>query len=266
MATHCSQEVQSETELPAGFQKTSQNSDVYLPKIAGGDSVTGRPAEFPKGDLLHEIEVQTAWGGHLDGANGKLDSRRVSNHEVWLVDDLFSASECSALLKQAESHGFGTTNYPKQYRGNLRLQTTDHSLSEAVWRRLKPLVPDTLALDGEVWDACGLNECWRLAKYYPGDVFKGHCDASFARTNDEMSMLTVNIYMNGGFEGGRTRFYFEGQDTHSDKDSAFKVTPRTGLCLLFRQPPGQCYYHDGEELGSGLKYLFRSDVMYRRRK
>merc|ERR1719389_1337633 len=74
-----------------------------------------------------------------------------------------------------------------------------------------------------------------------------------------MSMLTVNIYMNGGFEGGSTRFYFEG-----DKKASFAVTPSPGLCLLFRQPPGEAYYHDGEMLGSGVKYLFRSDVMYRR--
>merc|ERR1712060_1013550 len=100
------------------------------------------------------------------------------------------------------------------------------------------------------------NECWRLAKYYPGDQFKGHCDAPFVRSNDEWSMLTVNIYMNGGFEGGATRF---------GTNNYLSVTPEAGLCLLFRQPPGQQYYHDGEQLRSGVKYLFRSDVMYRRR-
>ena len=42
------------------------------------------------------------------------------------------------------------------------------------------------------------------------------------------------------------------------------VVPEAGRCLLFQQPPGQCYHHDGEELASGCKYLFRSDVMYRR--
>jgi len=223
--------------------------------------------ELPKGDLEYEIEAKTAWGSHLD-ASISLTTKQIDNHEVWLVDNLLSASECSVLLKLAESHGFGRTSYPKAYRGNLRLITTDPSLSEVVWRRLEPLVPTTLTLDGEVWDACGLNECWRLAKYHPGDVFKGHCDACFDRHGTdppEMSMLTVNIYMNGGFQGGRTRFYFD-RGKEADRSSAFAVTPDTGLCLLFRQPPGKAYYHDGEELGSGVKYLFRSDVMYRLRK
>jgi hypothetical protein len=216
-----------------------------------------------KGDLLHEIEVKTEWASCLESlANwrGGRVPRQIQNHEVWLVDNVFSTHECASLLKQAESHGFGATNYPKSYRGNLRLIATDTSLTEAVWQRLRHLVPPTLILDGDTWDSCGLNECWRLAKYYPGDRFGQHCDACFDRSDDEMSMLTVNIYMNGGFEGGSTRFYFEDQNKAS-----FAVSPSPGLCLLFRQPPGKAYYHDGEELLSGVKYLFRSDVMYRRR-
>ena len=86
-----------------------------------------------------------------------------------------------ALLEASESHGYGSTNYPKNYRGNLRLLATDWDLAEAVWQRLEPLVPKELTLDKKKWDAIGLNECWRLAKYYPGDVFKGHCDACFSR-------------------------------------------------------------------------------------
>lgn len=237
----------------------AQQSLAELPNETETDKASVQSA---RGDLPREIEVQTAWGQILGSTTEDLAAEQVSDHEVWLVNALFNEHECELLLRQAETHGFGTTNYPKAYRGNLRLITTDSSLSDAVWQRLRPLVPPTLTLDGDAWDACGLNECWRLAKYYPGDVFKGHCDASFARSNDEMSMLTVNIYMNGGFAGGRTRFFF---GNHHDKEGAHAVTPSTGLCLLFRQPPGKAYYHDGERLESGVKYLFRSDVMYRKR-
>lgn len=73
-------------------------------------------------------------------------------------------------------------------------------------------------------------------------------------------MFTVNIYMNGGFDGGATRFYFE---KHDEFDHS--IIPEVGSCLLFRQPPGQNYRHDGEELRSGVKYLFRSDIMYRQK-
>jgi hypothetical protein len=121
-----------------------------------------------------------------------------------------------------------------------------------------------------VWEASGLNDCWRLAKYYPGDQFAVHCDAAFERTaGSEMSMLTANIYLNEDFDGGRTRFFlnddpqFEWRDDFGEAD--FSVLPKVGRCLLFRQPPGQSYWHEGEVLGSGRKYLLRSDVMYRKR-
>mmetsp|Transcript_55124 Transcript_55124/g.102069 ORF Transcript_55124/g.102069 Transcript_55124/m.102069 type:complete len:268 (+) Transcript_55124:57-860(+) len=212
-----------------------------------------------KGDLQWEIEVSTRWGSILKD-EPECQSEQIGNREVWVVDGLFTEEECNGLLEASEQHGFGTTNYPKSYRGNLRLITTDPSMSDVVWKRLKPHVPAVLHLNGEPWEAVGLNECWRLAKYYPGDRFCGHCDACFERTDSEVSMLTVNIYMNGGFLGGRTRFY-----QRDRKRVDFAVEPQAGRCLLFRQPPGEKYFHDGEALASGTKYLFRSDVMYARR-
>mmetsp|Transcript_23744 Transcript_23744/g.74748 ORF Transcript_23744/g.74748 Transcript_23744/m.74748 type:complete len:256 (+) Transcript_23744:101-868(+) len=240
----------------------------------------GLPPECRRADLNSEIQVQTDWARLLDAEAPISQLEQVGEHQVWLVQGLFSAAECTRLLTAAEGHGFGTTNYPKEYRGNLRLTTMDSGLADAVWSRLQPLVPETLTLDTtprynsrgrlrprgraenlEEWAACGLNECWRLAKYHPGDRFHGHCDADFQRSNSECSMLTVNIYMNEGFDGGATRFYFENKRT-----ADVVVTPKAGLCLLFRQPPEKLYYHDGQELASGLKYLFRSDVMYRRQR
>lgn len=244
----------------AGFQTTDENaSDV---KIADKDvALDSSRIGNRTADLAREIEVNTDWKGTLEKTSRALSAEQFQNEEVWLVNELLSAEECTRLLVAAEQKGFGATQYPKGYRGNLRLLATDPGLADAVWHRLQPLVPATLSLDdGDVWEAVGLNECWRLAKYHEGDQFKGHCDACFDRNKNEMSMLTVNIYMNGDFEGGATRFYFNERDR---KQADLSVTPKAGLCLLFRQPPGQAYYHDGEQLSKGVKYLFRSDVMYR---
>lgn len=259
----------------------------FLRRATSSDSTAGEAGpKNASGDLQREIQVTTEWAKCLEERGPSMAPRQIEHHEVWLIDNILSDNECASLLKLSEVHGFGATDYPKDYRGNLRLMTTDRSLTEAMWLRLQPLVPATLDLGGDIWDACGLNECWRLAKYYPGDRFGKHCDASFARSGQrgalaEESMLTVNIYMNGGFEGGKTRFYFGDSGAYSatrsrqrgsltDKTavvetSQFAVEPEAGRCLLFRQPPGECYLHDGEELRSGVKYLFRSDVMYRRR-
>jgi len=232
----------------------SKNAARALALMSGGRNV--------KGDLPQEVKVRTDWSSLLDSTAPTPEIQQLGNHEVWLVDGLFSTSECAALLAAAEGHGFGATHYDKEYRGNLRLIATDTSLAKIIWSRLRLFVPQELTLQGygdSTWKACGLNDCFRLSKYHPHDRFEKHVDSSFVRTYDEMSMFTVNVYMNEGFKGGSTRFYM------ADADKAdFAVTPKTGLCLLFRQPTGQHYVHDGEEVSSGLKYLLRSDIMYRR--
>ena len=183
-----------------------------------------------------ETSVSSAWGSILEARQAPSFARTVSSDKIWLVDGLLSKDECAQLISRAEAHGFGTTHYEPSYRGNLRLTTTDASLAEAVWARLRAVVPLRLTLkkpecetegstfwwdhypdaEGE-WEAYGLNECWRLAKYRAGDRFLCHCDEAYVgrprleaqsrHAEARMSMLSVNIYMNGGFEGGQTRFF-----------------------------------------------------------
>jgi len=223
-----------------------------------------------------EIEVQTALGPLLDeiAENARLRPQKspeasayAEGGRLFTVESLFSSSECARLIDAAEAIGFGKTSYPKSYRGNLRLITVDHSLGQAVWLRLREHVPASVDLDGDVWLACGLNECWRLAKYHPGDRFGAHCDADFVRSDGERSMYTVNIYMNTVLpeHGGATRFY-DARDRHDTRPPTLAVQPEVGLGVVFRQPPGEQLLHDGEELRGGYKFLFRTDVMYRRSK
>jgi len=225
----------------------------------------------------HEIQVGTAWAPLLAEASDTRMRPEASSaakayaagDRLFTLEDLFSARECELLIDAAEGIGFGRTSYPKQYRGNLRLMTVDPSLTEAVWRRMRHLVPGSVQLDGQTWTACGLNECWRLAKYVPGDRFGAHCDACFERDERECSMFTVNIYMNDVPEehGGSTRFYADPRrlrERDDHREPVLSVRPAAGLGVVFRQPPGEELLHDGEELSGGVKYLFRSDVMYRR--
>eukprot|EP01124_Arcella_intermedia_P006161 TRINITY_DN13616_c0_g2_i2.p1 TRINITY_DN13616_c0_g2~~TRINITY_DN13616_c0_g2_i2.p1 ORF type:complete len:191 (+),score=11.98 TRINITY_DN13616_c0_g2_i2:3-575(+) len=160
-----------------------------------------------------EIEIQTSWASLLSphhvplfvpldqaaqlGATSTRD--RALAYDAFFLRFLFSEEECRKLILAAEGHGFGRTDYPKLYRGNLRLTTTDVTLSEAVWKRIAPFVPGTITMRGREWKAVGLNECWRLAKYHPGDCFKRHLDSFFQRSGKEMSFYTVNIYMNSGY-------------------------------------------------------------------
>jgi len=214
--------------------------------------------------LAHEIEVKSDWGKLLKSVNWQIQRQSVDSvAETFVLDPIFSQAECEALIAASEKHGFGATNYPKSYRGNLRLITTDASLTSIVFDRIRAFLPPTVTDGGAQWELVGLNEMWRLAKYYPGDVFGAHCDARFERSKLERSMFTVNVYMNGGFEGGRTRFIGECEESGRPPIVA-AIVPAAGRCLVFRQPPGQRLLHDGEQLRTGNKYLFRTDAMYRK--
>merc|ERR1712139_36854 len=186
-------------------------------------------------------------------------------------------------------------NYRAEYRSNDRTVFDSPELADLLWKRIQPFsvdlsvivdedrskqrllseepgdCPDELRLgpgtEG-VWHASGLNECLRFCKYKPGDFFRKHCDACFKRSEDEQSLFTCMFYLNGGFEGGATRFLHYGDGTASShyelapaEAVLASVAPEPGLCMLFFQPG---LLHEGEDLHTGLKYILRSDVMYRR--
>jgi prolyl 4-hydroxylase len=214
-----------------------------------------------------EVKIQSAWGPLCDVEPPNTRIRHTDSDgqllpkNAFVLDELFSKNECKALIEAAEHNGgFGYTDYRKEYRGNLRLISTDESLSEIVFARLKPFMPPTVVFNGEEWGISGLNECWRLAKYHPGDRFSCHIDVNYVRSKDVQSFFTVNAYMNGEFKGGRTRF-FDSVRVKKAKQLA-SVKGSAGQCLIFMQPPLADLAHDGEVVEEGLKYLFRSDVMY----
>ena len=186
------------------------------------------------------------------------------------------------LILATEFEEFGYTLYDQRYRGNLRLSTVDHGLSAALWERIRAHVPAAMhdpKVPGKIWQAVGLNEMLRMAKYRPGDRFAVHADSCFDRHKmgvangkpEERSMLTVNVYLNTDFEGGRTRFYkgdvrWGAVDPDESKYLVYALEPEAGEACVFPQQPAASLMHDGEEVrGSEIqfKYLLRTDVMYR---
>jgi len=81
-------------------------------------------------------------------------------------------------------------------------------------------------------------------------------------------MLTVNIYLNDN-QSGATRFYYYGDDSinqsggQTQKSQIIDILPQTGQCVMFQQLPHAEYIHSGLKVESGLKYLMRTDVMFR---
>eukprot|EP00756_Hemistasia_phaeocysticola_P035592 Hpha_TRINITY_DN16595_c0_g2::TRINITY_DN16595_c0_g2_i1::g.132686::m.132686 len=275
--------------------RVEDDADVHA-RIARTMAAALAPVKVCKAEKEHEIEARTDWAGVLNPPawvptevrtlETKAARERYTPDQLLVVlDSLLDDGECARLNEVAEAIGFGRTSYPQQYRGNLRLIVTDPGLSRALWERVRPHVPERLVTKEygreAVWRAVGLNECFRLAKYYEGHRFGAHCDARFERTDDEKSFFTVNVYTNSvkPENGGRTRFYLNkkrenrdrqarrkgtGREEPTDEDFDLQLQPEAGTACLFQHGPGQELLHDGERLRGGVKYLLRSDVMYRR--
>lgn len=172
--------------------------------------------------------------------------------QIFIVEDFLSIKECSDYIEKSELQTFeeakinmgGNQVMMKGVRNNDRLLFFDENLAEELWLKLKPFVPSSFGAS----KAIGLNEMFRIYRYEPGQRFKMHRDGSYERNETEFSILSFLIYLNENFEGGETEFR-----------KVTTVKPKTGTALVFHHP----MRHEGKEIISGIKYVLRTDVMYK---
>lgn len=173
--------------------------------------------------------------------------------DIFLLHDFFSPEECERFIQLSEAAGFGEAPINSelgverrpQVRNNDRVIVDDLELAASLWLRAKPLLPERFRF----WRTIGLNERFRYYRYDVGQRFVPHFDGYFERANGERSVMTFMVYLNEGFKGGETKFYF-------GKEKLI-VTPKTGTALLFPHT----VLHEGAPVESGRKYVLRSDVM-----
>jgi len=172
---------------------------------------------------------------------------------VFTVEDVLTADECAALVARIDA--LGPTVAPittsrgfvmrPDIRNNTRVIFDDVELARTLFERIAPHVPQELCAMKPV----GANERFRCYRYEHDQRFAPHYDGAFVRDDAERSLLTFMVYLNEGFGGGATTFH----------DFDVSVTPKTGCALLFQH----FLLHEGCSVTSGVKYVLRSDVMYR---
>jgi predicted 2-oxoglutarate/Fe(II)-dependent dioxygenase YbiX len=181
------------------------------------------------------------------------DSLDLAVDLFWIRDQLLSPAECQALIARAEAIGFAeapitTSRGPvmrRDIRNNERVMVDDPTLAGSLYQRALPFLPPRMM----GMELCGANERLRYYRYHPGQRFAPHMDGAFIRTNGEESFLTFMIYLNEGFTGGSTLFL----------DHETRVLPVTGRALFFQH----MLLHEGCEVETGVKYVLRTDVMFR---
>lgn len=140
----------------------------------------------------------------------------------------------------------------KDVRDNYRVVLDDIELASKLWPRINELnIPDYLDDNNVLWEPIGLNERFRFYRYEYGQQFKRHADGAFKRSDDEISFVTVLLYLNGDFNGGETQFFYP-HDV---------VIPEEGMLYLFKHRQ----LHQGNPVTTGRKYVLRTDIMYKRK-
>lgn len=187
----------------------------------------------------------------LPRIDDELDTR---NPLVMTLDEVLTPEECGALIERIEALGptaapISTARGPMmrpEMRNNDRVMFDDAALASRLVEAARERVPNRLEQD---WVLCGANERLRCYRYRPGQHFAPHFDGAFHRHERERSLLTFLVYLNGCRAGGATRLLDLGLDVH----------PRTGLGLVFNHH----LLHEGAPVLEGVKYVVRTDLMYR---
>ncbi|PHS13781.1 MAG: 2OG-Fe(II) oxygenase [Blastopirellula sp.] len=171
------------------------------------------------------------------------------------LPELLSSVECATLIERIEQLGpelatintSSGTRIDQQIRNNDRVIFEDVALAAMLLERAKEKAP----ADIQGKTLVGANERFRCYRYQPGMRFAPHSDGSFQRDEHESSCYSFLVYLNDDFEGGQTTFFTKPK---------IAIEPEIGMGLLFQHP----LIHEGSIVTSGVKYVARTDLMYRR--
>ncbi|MCA9066176.1 MAG: 2OG-Fe(II) oxygenase [Planctomycetaceae bacterium] len=173
---------------------------------------------------------------------------------ILTIRDVLSQAECESLIRRIESLNpeVATINtvagacVDRDVRNNDRVIFKDQALADMLFERIRVMAPPEIHGKSLV----GANEMFRCYRYKAGMRFAPHADGAFVRNHNEQSYYSFLVYLNDSFKGGATTFITEPE---------VAIQPETGLGLLFQHP----IIHEGSVVVTGVKYVARSDLMYR---
>lgn len=187
---------------------------------------------------------------------------QLINGEPLLIRGALSRAEVEALIERAEPLIEDMAGlYPPSYRNNERTIVDDDALAARLLQQLRPHLPETFQLEGETWDLDGINPRLRCCRYRAGQAFRIHRDGVHYCDDGRRSVLTFMVYLNDHteFGGGHTRFFAGRRDTDAITS---EVQPEAGTLIVF----DHTLWHDGAPVTRGVKYVLRSDLLYRPRR
>lgn len=174
------------------------------------------------------------------------------SQSIYTIDSFVSAYKCDLFIQLAEQQGFKPADVDlgssrkvlTNIRNNERVDHYSESLAREWWSKLEefelPQIDDLRSV--------GLSPYFRFYKYQPGQKFNMHKDGRQSIGSD-ITRFSLLVYLNEGYSGGETQF----------RQEDLMIKPITGMALLFEHD----LWHQGVEITKGIKYVLRTDVVYR---
>jgi len=184
------------------------------------------------------------------------------------ISNVLSKSECSNLIRFGEFIGFQnaavrTNNGQKMMtdlRNNERIIFTDPNLANELWNRVKQDAKYFKSTSTNNLPPIKLNDYFRIYKYSEGQRFNQHKDGK-EKIDGLVSHVSVLFYLNeDDLVGGNTQFfeYVRNNKNQLERIKTLDVEPEEGSALMFWHK----FFHKGDEVLSGNKYVLRSDLFY----
>lgn len=186
----------------------------------------------------------------------------------FVLGGVLSEADCAACLRHCEAigwhaasleYGLGSGDMAGESLVNVSLRDSDRSifydetLAARIWEKVHSMIPPSAF---EPLRAVRVNSCFRCLRYTDAHAgFAKHVDGRSV-VNGEISRVTIQLYLNEGFDGGATRLCHA--DDTEDAVRGVDVVPRRGMALVF----DQSILHKGSPVSGGVKYSARTEVMY----
>ncbi|EFA79875.1 hypothetical protein PPL_06695 [Heterostelium album PN500] len=186
---------------------------------------------------------------------------------AFTLENVFSKEECQEWIALTEKQGYEPAlvniGYGRQalmtdVRNNDRCIIDSEEMANKIFERIKHLLPAVIKNNNMI----ELNERLRFLRYVGKDQkFEPHEDGTYLRTDGpkkgDRSLVTLQLYLNDPEEGGATTFFV---GSGWDDENRVPVNPKAGMVLVFQHR----LLHEGSPCTKGIKYVMRTDIMYRR--
>ena len=148
------------------------------------------------------------WNDYKPSAIKKKDI--AINGLAFTLDNVFTQDECKDIIDWSENLGYipaalgHGTRVVSHVRKSDRCLIDTPELANIIFQRIRRYLPKQFN-GGNLIE---VNERLRCLRYDPGGFFRKHADGFYERPDrSAISQITVQFYLNEGFEGGETTFY-----------------------------------------------------------